>query len=586
MAIEAALLVLGSLGSLAAGLLTGHDTHFFIGNGLTLLQAAWLLRPLNRREKIFSILMACFQLGVACTFLFDLRFIPVFFCMVWLLPKSFMELECETFKAPPRAGTRAYALILGIAVLFFLAFPRVFMGAALPSSRSGSTEDGTLLDSVVDMTRNGGAESRRVLLQIQGEKLGYLRCYSLTEFDGSRWSTPAPAPKMSIPRHEVDTNSLLHRRVKVKQTHYLGRVLPADGWPKLVRGNFFNNVQRNNQDAVQCGSMWNTGRNMYDYWTDPTGSDATPLNATQRVQLTQCPPQSERLQHWVETLVSGETNSLAAARRLELFLKTNFTYDPGAPVLKRLNAVDEFVFEQKRGHCERFASTLAICLRMRGIPSRVVIGYIPRERGWGSGISVRFSDAHAWTEGYFDGAGWVALDATPAISMPDSSSLLRDWYEAADMAWNIHVVNFDSAAQISLIRFPMAGWKRGTEWAREHHRALLTVGGAGLLLTAMALGWRRWRRSDGKSTRRSQAQSIANHHYRQLLKLLESRGYHREGPQTPMEFMHSLPSATWMNDARLVSDAFCEVRYGGRELAPGREREIHEALQRLRSALG
>lgn len=582
---EGLLLILGSLGSLGAGWLTGHDIHFFIGNGLTLIQAARLLRPLSRREKIFSILIACFQLGVVSTFLFDLRFIPLFLCMAWLLPKSFMELEVEQFGVLPAPGKKTYATILAIAVLFFMAFPRVFMGSTLPSSRAGSPESGTLLDSVVDMTRGGGAESRRVLLQIQGEKIGYLRCYSLTDFDGARWTTPASGDLRRVFDGLTTTNGLLHRSVKVKQPLYLGHVLPTDGWPRAVRGNFINNIQHNNQDAIQCGSLWNTGNNLYEYWTAQTG-DTRPLSEAQRTRLIRHPPQSERLRQWISQVVGGETNSLAAAFRLELFLRTNFTYSLGAPVLKRINPVDEFVFEQKEGHCERFASTLALCLRMQGVPSRVVIGYIPRERGWsGGGISVRFSDAHAWTEGWFEGRGWVSLDATPAATMSDSSFFLRDWYDAVDMSWNIHVVNFDSASQVSLINIPMQGWKRGFAWLKNH-RNLLAPAVAAILLTVVAALLLRWKRALRERVSASDAQVIADHYYHQLIKLLAARGFHRESRQTPLEFLDSLPDQPWRREVATVSALFCEIRYGGRELTGERERELREALHRLRSAPG
>jgi hypothetical protein len=66
----------------------------------------------------------------------------------------------------------------------------------------------------------------------------------------------------------------------------------------------------------------------------------------------------------------------------------------------------------KRGYCEQYASALGIMLRVAGIPSRVVIGFLHPGGGDGS-WDVTSSDAHAWVEAYFAGVGWAQFDPTP-----------------------------------------------------------------------------------------------------------------------------------------------------------------------------
>ena len=73
-----------------------------------------------------------------------------------------------------------------------------------------------------------------------------------------------------------------------------------------------------------------------------------------------------------------------------------------------------FLFERKKGHCEYFASSMAVMLRTLGIPSRVVTGfqsgvYNPMT-GW---QVIRASDAHSWVEAWIDGRGWTTFDPTP-----------------------------------------------------------------------------------------------------------------------------------------------------------------------------
>jgi Transglutaminase-like superfamily/Domain of unknown function (DUF4129)/TgpA N-terminal domain len=633
--VECLLLFGGCLGALGLGRWLGRDTHFFIGHGLTLMQAARLLRPLDRRERVFSILMACFQLGVACAFLFDLRFIPIFLASLILLPKAFMELEAEAFVCSAGslpsgfpAGTRRgriraaldklagtaasipvlrwlmpspadapivvaplrtgpVAVISTIAIVFFIVFPRGFFGGVLLPFRGGSSDATSLLDSVVDPTRSANAQSRRVLLQLQGEKVGYLRCYSLSEFDGLRWRLQPGSPLRTLLTASPEAPTrLLSRRVYVKQVNFLGRILPTDGRVARVNGRFFRNPMCNAQDAVQCELMWNTANNSYEYWIDPQAAPE-PLPPRWRQRLTRYPPQSERLRLWLETLVAGDTNQLQLARHLEDYLKQNFKYTLGAPELRRLNPVEDFVFNQKQGHCERFASTLALLLRMENIPSRVVIGYLPRRRGgkdnW---YTVRFNDAHAWTEAYFADFGWVTLDATPAATLSDSGWPLREWWETVDLAWNLHVVNFDAGAQRFLLDFSWRSAGRMVAWAKAN--ALMPALAFGLLLFAI-LGFAFFlrKRSPAAADARQQTQIFASHYYGELLRALAHQGFQRQPQMTPFEFAAELAALgrPWLPDAQLITRFFCEARYGNQIISPAQQTEIAQALERVKSEI-
>jgi len=81
-----------------------------------------------------------------------------------------------------------------------------------------------------------------------------------------------------------------------------------------------------------------------------------------------------------------------------------------------MDAVEYFLFEQKRGYCEQFSSSLAVMARSQGIPARVVTGYAPGEYNPFTGYyDVRASDAHAWVEVYFPGYGWSTFDPTPSF---------------------------------------------------------------------------------------------------------------------------------------------------------------------------
>lgn len=88
-----------------------------------------------------------------------------------------------------------------------------------------------------------------------------------------------------------------------------------------------------------------------------------------------------------------------------------------SPPLLHDNRIDEFLFESKSGFCEHYASSFTFLMRAVGIPARVVVGYQGGELGRdGTSWEVRQMDAHAWSEVWLAGQGWVRIDPTAFVS--------------------------------------------------------------------------------------------------------------------------------------------------------------------------
>lgn len=87
--------------------------------------------------------------------------------------------------------------------------------------------------------------------------------------------------------------------------------------------------------------------------------------------------------------------------------------------------VRAFLNDTRQGYCDMFASSLTVLCRTAGIPARLATGFAPGEAS-GDIFNLRGEDKHAWTEVYFPGEGWVALDATEGSasdgSVPGASS--------------------------------------------------------------------------------------------------------------------------------------------------------------------
>jgi protein-glutamine gamma-glutamyltransferase len=156
-------------------------------------------------------------------------------------------------------------------------------------------------------------------------------------------------------------------------------------------------------------------------------------------RYTQLPPTGlERTHALASRLTEGTTNPYDAVLRMNQYLKETYPYDLSIPPqMEEMDAVEYFLFEQKRGYCEQFSSSLAVMARSLGIPARVATGYAPGEYNPFTGYyDVRASDAHAWVEVYFPRYGWSTFDPTPSF---DSTP----WqYRAADNMQGSKVFGF------------------------------------------------------------------------------------------------------------------------------------------------
>lgn len=101
-----------------------------------------------------------------------------------------------------------------------------------------------------------------------------------------------------------------------------------------------------------------------------------------------------------------------------------YTTNPGK-MPDNQDIVDYLLFDSKRGYCTYFATAAAVLGRCVGIPTRYVQGYlldVNRMESYGA-YTVKEEQAHAWTECYLEGIGWLTFDATPG----NSDFIYQEW---------------------------------------------------------------------------------------------------------------------------------------------------------------
>jgi hypothetical protein len=155
--------------------------------------------------------------------------------------------------------------------------------------------------------------------------------------------------------------------------------------------------------------------------------------------------------------IAGERRSLDAF--MNYFKDFSSAEMPVASALSAKHPISTFLFETKSGHCELFATSLALLLRASGIPSRLVVGFratLPSNTE--QIIKFRGRDAHVWVEAWDGEKGWVVLDPTPVGIAPTLWwSPVEGIYDWVNMFWGQYILGFEWDRRLFLNAFRRVG---------------------------------------------------------------------------------------------------------------------------------
>ncbi len=281
---------------------------------------------------------------------------------------------------------------------------------------------------------------------------------------------------------------------------------------------------------------------------------------------TQLPPDGlGRTRSLAEELSAGTTNTYDAVTKMNEHLKTTYAYDLSIPPQEqRMDAVEYFLFEEQRGYCEQFSSSLAVMLRSQGIPARVATGYVSGEYNPFTGLyEVRASDAHAWVEVYFPGYGWSTFDPTPNFD-----STPWQYYEQSNMQGG-EVFEFlakRTGETLSPALAAVGTLMRGVA-AFDPISILVT----GALVVAAAFAFIYGRRYLQKRRRKPDMQRSVKvsdvrlySRYRALVAALEGAGVGREEHETPEEHARRAARATGEPGVGRLGEIYLYARFRDR----------------------
>ncbi len=481
-------------------------------------------------------------------------------------------------------------ILLGAAAIFFL-LPRAsagYLGAYAPGGEiSTGFTDTVELGRIGEIQRSG---SLVMHIQIAGDDRGSFdlkwRGVALGKFDGRVWSN-SQAQRPLFP--ELDGRFVMPPPATVRQgSHHpiFYRVLMEPvgmnvfflaSTPESLEGNY-GHVAIDDGGAVFDQDPEHPV-NRYRASSDIEQASAGDLRAAGETYPPEVvssylglPVLDGRIPRLAEQITDSADNNYDKARALETYLRTHFGYTLQLSRTVPHDPLANFLFERKQGHCEYFASSMAVMLRTLGIPSRVVNGFRTGEfNDLTSQYVVRASNAHSWVEAYFPNHGWVAFDPTPVASIPARTGWSRAslYVDAMASFWREWIVNYDVGHQQSLA-VSVGSRSRELLWALRHwwhghYERLLeaarhsgkSVAGfplrwslGGLLIAALvllvvnaqgllrSLGKSRLAARPEKSPRRA-----ATIWYERMTKNVARRGWRKLPTQTPDEFVSGIEDA-------------------------------------------
>jgi transglutaminase-like putative cysteine protease len=336
-------------------------------------------------------------------------------CTVFITA-TMMSLHYADAEPPFRAQLRTAGMLLAqsapLMLVLFLLFPRV-PGPLWGLPRDAFAGVSGLSDTMTPGSLSSLALSDAVAFRVRFEsqipraKDLYWRGPLMWDFDGRTWSVqlfPHTAPRIEAAGDPVNYEVTLEPH---NRRWMLALDLPAAAPARSFASTDFQIL------SIQPV----TSRRLYEMtsFLNARFGEAESRYALHRAL--QLPPQANpRAQELGRALRRKHAEDEAIIGEMLGMFRRNFVYTLEPPLLGE-HPVDEFLFSTRSGFCEHYASSFAVVMRAAGVPARIVTGYQGGEvNALGNYLIVRQADAHAWTEVWLSGRGWVRIDPTFAVA--------------------------------------------------------------------------------------------------------------------------------------------------------------------------
>lgn len=553
---------------------------FFLGRGLfdaimallVYLQVIKLLGEKSMRDTFQIYLMSFFQFLAGTILTVDINygiaFIAYLFVAIVAVMVLNMKKEADRANIDPRLHPKGFlmlGMLIGMGILLTTAFlffsvPRLGFGFAgtpflSPKELRTGFSDEVELGMVGEIKRDDSPVMMVRFRNARREDLPhaiYWRGIALDEFDGVRWRA-SHSHRDSLTADRDGIIWLDRRRGAVLEQEIVtepidSNVLFAADMPVAFKDLSVRRVERVN-DSYRLPYKFGYRHKYAAYSVIETPDrgglrqavGAYPDGIEHYLML---PPVSERLVGLAKDITSGLVSPYDKAVAIAKYLRSNLSYTLTLKKGEEAFPLDDFLFSRRAGHCEYFATAMAVLLRLSGVPSRIVNGFYGGEwNEFGGFFLVRESDAHSWVEAYIPGSGWVRFDPSPATFAGSTGwavlSYISSYYDYLRYRWSRYVIDYSRRDQIRVISRIGSGWEKvgiGVKplgQVEAPKKLIIAVAVIAAVLWVIAV-----RRSpfNHHSLKGRAKKHKASAMYEKSLKILASKGYEKTKFQTQREF--------------------------------------------------
>ncbi len=565
---------------------------------LVVMSALKLTETRQVRDLLILVLISYFL--IVTQFLFEQSVATAVFSVpaVWLVTTALLQIASPAPPLPWRRALSRSGLLLAQAaplmLIAFILFPR-FSGPfwAIPRAQESAItgiSDSMSPGSITQLLQSDAVAFRvRFDAEPPAPARRYWRGLVLSNFDGRTWSVFQARDRALAPDsvQRVGPATGYEITLEPHQQAWLFALEQPDP-ATLPRASYMTNDRRllRNRPVTQ----------LYQYRLESwpqylAGRDNSPWELQRDRQFdAQRNPRTQRLaQRWAR---EADDHAVIVARALSMFREQPFRYTLTPPALTGPDPVDEFLMSSRNGFCEHYASAFTLLMRAAGVPARVVVGYQGGEINPFTGhMTVRQSDAHAWSEVWLSGKGWQRVDPTAAVapervelgvaaSLPAGESLpglfrshawlqqMKLGLDAFNNGWNEWVLGFSRDKQIDLLEL------LGMNNPSLRKMLLTMIGLFALVLAALALQLL-WQARPARSDPVSRL-------YRRFCRRVEPESGPRRPNEGPRDFAARVgrERPDLADAVEAVTSLYLELRYYPD--APGDER-FRRAVRTLRT---
>ena len=554
------------------------------GTALLVLMAGMkLLETRTVRDLTVIVFLSYFALFAAFLYNQNLLRLPYLLVTTWLLTITLMRIHQTTSAMSVREAIgitgKMFVQSVPLAILLFLLFPRLpgQFWAVVPTRGAATTglSDEMTPGDVSDLSVSGELAFRAKFAgSLPPARELYWRGPVMHDFDGRTWRQRRTG---FVPQEVTAVGGTYRYEVMLEpnQRRWIFALDVPTRWPER-RVNRASDLQ-----------LWSDApiATLSSFRLESSTSYAVigPLPAAMRNADLRLPDgrnaRSIALARQMREQAGSDAAFIAAV--LGKFRNEQYFYTLEPPRLQ-LDSVDDFLFNTRRGFCEHFASAFTMLARAAGIPARVVTGYQGGEYNPLNGyVLIRQSEAHAWSEVWLAGRGWVRVDPTAAVAperiergleaalseggeaLPGGFlrnnawfSRLRLTWDAANTFWNSQVVDFGESQQQWLLERLNIG---DADWEELGIALVLSLVAFFGLMSAY-LAWRF----------RPHARDPLAQIYDQLCRKLARHGLPRAAHEGPSDYVARVLQirpelAQQLGEAR---NLYVALRYGPRSWGP------------------